>query len=91
MIQQKDSLFYMKAYARYIETSANTLKIHPYQTIYIAYNRILPHNRLSNSKSCQTCEIILTKPMFLSQKDSKPYWKWSRIEEKPLAYGRGGQ
>ncbi len=62
----------MKAYARYIKTLAKTLQIHPYQTIYIAYNRILPHNRLSNSKTCQTHEIILIKPMFLSQKDSKP-------------------
>ncbi len=81
----------MKAYARYIKTLANTLQIHPYQTIYIAYNRILPHNRLSNSKTCQTHDIILTKSMFLSQKDSKPHWKQSRIEEKPLLYGRGGQ
>src|SRR5258708_38993681 len=88
---QKSRLYYMVAYARYIKESANMLQIHPYQPIYIAYNRILSHNRLSNSKTCQTHEIILTKPMFLSQKDSKPHWKRSRIEEKRLAYGRGGQ
>jgi len=59
MILQESKLYYMKAYARYIKTLANTLQLHPYQAIYITYNRILPHNRLSNSKTCQTHEIIL--------------------------------
>src|SRR5258708_13515836 len=54
-------------------------------------NRIPPHNRLPNSKICQTHEIILIKPMFLSQNNSKPRLKGFRTKGKPLAYRRGGQ
>src|SRR5258708_14682521 len=86
---QKGNLYYMTAYARYIRRRLIYCK-YPYPSISIAYNRIPPHNRLSNSKTCQTHEIILIKPMFLSQKNSKPHWKRLRTEGKPLAYGRGG-
>jgi len=79
----------MTAYARYMRRQLIHYK-YPYPSISIAYNRIPPHNRLSNSKTCQTHEIILIKPMFLSQKNSKPHWKRFRTGGKPLAYGRGG-
>ncbi len=54
---QKSRLYYMVAYARYIKMLANTLQMHPYQTIYIAYNRILPHNRLSTQKHAKTRKL----------------------------------
>src|SRR5260370_14268579 len=86
---QKGNLYYMTAYAGYIRRWLIHCK-YPYQSISIAYNRILPHNRLSNPKIYQTHEIILIKPMFLSQMNSKPHWKRLRTVGKPLAYGRGG-
>src|SRR5260221_10719858 len=77
---QKGNLYYMSAYAGYIRRRLIHCK-YSYQSISIAYNRIPPHNGLSNSKTCQTHEIILIKPVFLSQRTPNPTRNGSELKE----------
>ncbi len=74
MIQQKSNLDYMSAYARYTRCRL----IHCKYTPINQYTLPTIESHLTTDfliqKYAKTHEIILIKPMFLSQKDSKPHW-----------------